>query len=167
MRAAIALTQVLVMTVGTVIGQGGCFLAPCTLIGCGSPIKIEVSGVRDPARYLGATVTLCHEDRCGSSVLGEDLPEPNTGLGGTTSGDLQLAAYLWNRDGYHLNIGLGVYTPADFTDGDTITLRIVGYTGATILEEEWTAEFSESYPNGERCDDVPCKSHERILSSPW
>jgi hypothetical protein len=164
---AIAFTQALVMTVGTVIGVDGCFLAPCTLIGCGSPILIEISEVRDPARYLGATVTLCHEGRCGSSVLGEDLPAPSTGLGGMTSGDLQLAAYLWNHEGYRLEIGLGTYTAAEFADGDSITLEVVDYMGATIIDESWTAEFRESYPNGERCDDDPCRLHQRTLSSPW
>jgi hypothetical protein len=147
------------------VALDGCVFAPCTLIGCASPVSIDIGPIQDPARYAGATVTLCINERCGAAVMSDVPPDESSGVGGVTTGDLVLSAFLWNDATYHLSIGLGVYAEDDFHDGDAYTLEIIDVDGNPILEHAWSASYTESFPNGERCGGR-CVNHTLDLPAP-
>jgi hypothetical protein len=97
-------------------------------------------------------VTLCKNDRCGAVTMSGQLPSiVGTSVSGTRSGDLSIDAYLWNDEPYRMTIDFSMYDDDDFREGDAYTLLIVDMDGAVILENTWTGDYRESFPNGERC----------------
>jgi hypothetical protein len=45
--------------------------------------------------------------------------------------------------------------PARFRDGDVVTLSLRNRAGVEVAAGQWTATFSNAFPNGEECE--PCR----------
>lgn len=147
------------------VGSHGC-TTTCTLVGCTSSVRVSIEPITDPARYLGATVTLCMNEVCGDSALPDAVPDPGSGVGGTPSGELAVDAQLQHFEAhYTVSIELPDYGTIPFEDGDEYTLEIRDRGDNVILQHDWIAQYEVSSPNGEGCG-PRCRNHTLELTAP-
>lgn len=137
----------------------------CTLAGCGRSVTVTIGPIADPARYAGSTLTLCLNERCADIAFPDEVPMPGTGTNGTVTGRLRASASLASESGdYRVYVVLDE-NESMLDDGDTYTLAIRDRDGAALLEQAWTEDYRESFPNGERCG-PRCLSQTLALAAP-
>ena len=42
-------------------------------------------------------------------------------------------------------------------DGDAYSIELRDRNGVVVASKEWQADYTETYPNGEDCDEEPCR----------
>lgn len=115
----------------------------CTQRGCESSAELELP--IHAGRVDDATFRVCRNADCNegplNALIGPLHVENRTSLG---SDALRLAV-----------IDDAVGAP-DFRDGDVYSVEAWDAFGESVTAS-WTARYQEIYPNGEGCDDSPCR----------
>lgn len=144
-------------------GVGG---TVCTLIGCVDTMHVGLAPVADPTPYLGARVRVCVHAHCGEVALPDRLPPVGVGYTESSAGEPRVSATLGSHpDGRY---GVSVDFSADESElehGDEYTLEIRDRDGDLLVEHAWTAQYTESFPNGVECG-PRCLTQSIVLAAP-
>ena len=137
------------------LGLVGCDAAKeCTLIACGSGLRLQVDSPVSEQELTGATLTYCWNDVCFSGAL----PPPNESDGygldlRSDDSESRVLAGVMKRPMDTPWIELDpVFPPAEVKDGDVYHVVLSSSDGKVLLQrEEKVAHYETEYPNGPEC----------------
>lgn len=156
MREGMHMTVVLALSLASLTLLDGC---GCTAIGCLNEVKIGVDRTASTSQLTDGLFRVCRNTVCSEYVIriqGSELV-----LADVRRDDLQ--AFLTGvKLGARIDLILQPNNEYDLDDGDEYSLQLLDKMGAVVEEWSWTADYTETYPNGRGCQDVPCRKVELI-----
>ena len=142
----------------------------CTFVGCASVEMLRVTLPLSGNQPEPLEITVCRNDACWHGVLPEldvdwavvfrvSVPlEPDAG---EEPAGVQAFAGVVQEDNGSLSLDVQ-WQLEDYRDvarGDALSVQIRDAQGAELLTvEERVTGYQDDYPNGEECDETPCRS---------
>lgn len=158
-----------VVTVAMLLSGPGCV---CHLVECESAESLRVTLPLSASELEGGRLVVCRNDACFAATLAladidwSDASHPERDVEvaalehpeGTVSGSA--TCVLSQADeGFSLTFRWYAEREADVQRGDVLRVTIEAADGSELFSRDAkVTAVDEDYPNGEECDDTPCRS---------
>lgn len=141
----------------------------CEARGClsGAFFSLPAIPLADGARLDGASIEICHNDVCGTATLAVSSTThtgSSVAVADSLHSDVQVIVSRFETDvpsGYEVGYNFDVRIRARhdvLVDGDVYIATVTAVDGTQVTATSLRApSHSEIYPNGEDCDDRPCR----------
>jgi hypothetical protein len=158
-----------VVTLATLLSGAGCV---CQQEDCASVESLRVTVPLSANELEGGRLVVCRNDACFAGALAvvdidwSDLSHPEReveveALQAEADGSSGSATCLLSRadDGFSLLFEWYARRQADVQPGDVLRVAIEAADGSQLFSRDAkVTSVVEDYPNGEECDDTPCRS---------
>ncbi|MBL9018723.1 MAG: hypothetical protein JNL83_31345 [Myxococcales bacterium] len=125
----------------------------CTARGCESGADLRVSYPFSATETLaGGTLRVCRNDRCNL----DNIIASGAGLALAFPVDthIRMSAGFYDLE---LTVHVDPSSVIPLKDGDAYSVELRDRNGVVVASKEWQADYTETYPNGEDCDEEPCR----------
>jgi hypothetical protein len=158
-----------VITFASLLSAGGCV---CQQEGCESVESLRVTIPHSASELEGGRLVVCRNDACFAGALAvadidwSDLSHPERDVEvqpveaeADASGGSATCLLSRAGEGFSLLFEWDAPSQADVQPGDVLRVTIEAADGSQLFSRDAkVTSVDENYPNGEECDDTPCRS---------